>query len=337
VIQLKFNRSAILHNFSIIDGLCRAHGAELMVVTKAACSFLPLVELLAGAGARSVGDSNAACLAPLGGRGLARYLLKTPPSALSGPPVAWDCAFVSHQTLPGDGPVAVMVELGDGKDGVPLEELPSFLDDLAGSGRPVAGVAGCFSCLLGRRPDPESWAVLARAAVQARERCGAAASLVSAGGTVALDDLAGARRAGVTQLRVGEGLLLGWDSARPGPLAECRTDTLALDGEVLDVWDKTLPSPGGGGRDAFGRQPVAAPGGVTRRAVLDLGALAAPAAGLVPLDPGVAVVGQTFDFLVLELRGDARGLAPGDRVSFRPDYAALSQACINPLVGKFLS
>ena len=91
------------------------------------------------------------------------------------------------------------------------------------------------------------------------------------------------------------------------------------------------------GRDAFGRRPAPPPAGPRLRAVLDLGSLAASAENLVPLDAGVKLVGQTFDFLVAELGGESRGLRPGDRVGFRPNYGALSQASLNPYVQKVLS
>lgn len=308
-----------------------------MAVTKAVMSFPPLVSLLADLGLKTLGDSQPANFGQPGLPPLTKCLLKSPPSVF-GPKELWDYALVTHLNLgAGSGGVLAVVEMGDGKDGLGPDQVAPFLRDVKETtGRPVLGLACNFGCLLGRLPDPEAWLLFERLGREVRPLLDGP-GLFSAGGTVALDDLAAGRCRGVNQIRVGEGILLGRDSSGTGTLPGLTQETAILWGEVLEVGDKEFPVPAVRGLDAYGREPAPVPRGRRRRAVLDLGSLAAAAEGLAPLQPGIQVAGQTFDFLVLELSGEARGLVPGDRVGFRPDYGALSQSSLNPFVHKILT
>lgn len=335
MVTLEFVKSEIAGNFQLIQDLAQARSVSLMVVAKAVCSFPPLMAWLAELGMTAMGDSQPANFRQPGLPLVQKALLKSPPSAFEGHE-SWDYAFVTHEKVgAGTSGLVVVIEMGDGKDGILPENAVSFVKGLRRVGnRPILGLACNFSCLLGRRPDAEAWAEFEKVARDVGPLLDG--GLFSAGGTVVLEDLARGQCRGVTQVRVGEGLLLGSDSARTGPMKGFSTRGVVLRGEVIEVSDKDLGGVPLLGKDAFGRTPVPAKPGPRRRAVLDLGSLSGPQAGLQPLAPGVVVVGQTFDFLVVELSGDARDLRPGDRVGFRPDYGVLSQASLNPFVHKVL-
>lgn len=337
MIELEFRAQALEYNFITLKSRCDSRGVELMAVTKAIGSYPPVVEVFSRGGLKLIGDSNPSCLEPLGGTGLRRTLLKTPPSVFQPGRRTWEEAYVSSPwDSPGSGEVVVVLEAGDGKDGVPPEDAPRVLRALETQGCRVVGLGVNFSCLRGLLPTEDLWADLADTVASLRREF-PGLKTVSAGGTVVAEWLDLPVVLPITQLRCGEGILLGRDSSRSGVIRGLRTDTAEIRGEILEVRDKVFsPHIPLQGQDAFGRIPDEKVGKAGRRAVLDLGALAAPAGDLEPLNEGVTILGQTYDFLVVELEGPAVSFRPGQSLRFRPGYGALSQGSLSPFVKKSL-
>ncbi len=339
MVSLSFSSEAIQANTDRLLKTCSSQGLELMAVTKAVCGFPPILKLLVESGLKAIGDSNPENLTSPTLNNVLKALLKSPPSQLkTGGPEAWDYAVISHSDVgQGSGGLLIMIELGDGKDGVAPQDAADFAAVIQrSSGRPIIGAACNFGCLLGRRPDSEALRAFEGACRTLRSQCGEGFSLFSAGGTIILDALEAGICRCINQVRIGEGLLLGYDSSKASAMDGYRQDTVLLRAEILELREKELPLLVNPARDAYGRLAPPPPQGRHLRAVLDAGSLAAPMQGLSPLLPGISIEGQTFDFLVLSLEGQARDLKPGDTVSFAPSYGALSQACLNPYVRKSL-
>jgi predicted amino acid racemase len=85
-------------------------------------------------------------------------------------------------------------------------------------------------------------------------------------------------------------------------------------------------------QDAFGNRPVFDDLGVIRRGVAALGRQDTLIDGLLPLDPGVRVLGGSSDHLLLHVPDPALGV--GSVVRFAVSYGALLQAWTSPYVGK---
>ena len=72
--------------------------------------------------------------------------------------------------------------------------------------------------------------------------------------------------------------------------------------------------------------------GQRHRLLADFGALHTAVRGLTPMDDGLEIVTATGEYAVLDATALASPPRVGDRICFRPDYAALAMALLSPLV-----
>jgi predicted amino acid racemase len=207
--------------------------------------------------------------------------------------------------------IVVMIDTGDGREGVAPEAAIPFIRDAGRiSGIEVAGVGTNFTCLRGKAPDKENLSVLAGIAGQAAEEIGPNGITVSGGNSSAWNMLRDGRiPPEVNELRMGEALLLGRETAR-GELIEgfCH-DAFAIEAEVIEA----PPSRPGHFIAAVGRQDI------------DEGSL-------FPADSETEIVKASSDHLVLRRGGTAP--AAGETVRFVPGYDSLLRVMTSPYVRK---
>lgn len=212
--------------------------------------------------------------------------------------------------------ILVIVEYGDGRDGVLPEALSEFCrlveknDHLR-----LAGVLGNMGCEGGVPPSPARYQRFL-AAVDSCVQMGVHLDRVSCGNSASIPDLLdGSFPRTVNEVRFGEALLLGSETADGRPIPGGKTDAFKFQAEVLEVADKSLK------------------GSQERRVVIALGRADIGHGQLVPVryeEQEVAFISS--DHLVLIDRG--RRLGPGEIVEFVPTYFALLGGIISEGVEK---
>jgi len=228
--------------------------------------------------------------------------------------------------------VILMVEMGDGREGVLPVELAGLARCVMGlEGVALTGIGTNFACLGGRPPDRAAMKELAALAEAVERDCRIALETVSGGNSA---NLAGFPSAGlhmrVNDLRLGEAILLGRDPISGCPIDGLSTDAFALVGEVIESRRDTA-SPGHDQRSAVAGMPATDSGG--GRSLLALGDQDTDIGGLAMPD-GLTPMGSTSDHLLLRTPGVP--LAVGAEVSFQPDYSALMRAMSAPDVTKII-
>jgi len=133
-------------------------------------------------------------------------------------------------------------------------------------------------------------------------------------------------------MRGGEAFLLGTITNARRTVPGLNPNAFVISGEVLEAKTRPIVAPEATGLDAMNQRPLIGPEGQRHRLLADFGALHTAVRGLSPIDDGLEIVTATGEYTVL----DATNLDPppkvGDRISFRPDYAALAVALLSPLV-----
>lgn len=230
--------------------------------------------------------------------------------------------------------VALAIDIGDRREGVLPEDLDGLFEtaiDLPGI--EVAGLATHVGSFAGVVPTRENVGRLVELVEASEARLDRRLSVVSGGSTNALalaftDDLPER----VTQLRIGEGILLGTDPATGEAIRGLETDAVELVAEVLECKRKPSAPEGERGRDAFGQETALEDRGIRRRAILALGRQDCAIDGLTPVREGVAVVGASSDHTVVDVTDAPGSVEVGDSLAFRPGYAALARAAAAPYV-----
>lgn len=345
--RLEINPAVIEANARLL--VCRLAGAGLglMAVTKAVMGNPEVGQALVRAGIDLLADSRLENLARLRAAGLpARLALIRPPAPIQAEqtvaladlsfntePVAVAALAEAARSRGKVHRVVVLVELGDRRDGVPVESLPRVLDDMAGQkGIEVVGLAANLACLSGTVPDQDNMDRLNELAELAETGLGRPLELISGGSSANLSWLdRGGRPGKINNLRLGESILLGRDPLLRRPIPGLDQTAFRLTAPVIESYEKTGPPPGRTGYSTFGQAPPSDDAEPGRRLVLALGRQDAPPDGLTPLVDG-RIVGATSDHLVMSAPGSP--LRVGDEIAFRPDYAALLQAMTSPFVEK---
>lgn len=137
---------------------------------------------------------------------------------------------------------------------------------------------------------------------------------------------------GFNNLRLGESLLLGRETAYGADLPDLYQDVLTLETEVVEVKEKPSYPIGKIGVNAFGQTVEYVDKGDRVRAIAAIGQQDIDCGGLTPRAPGVEIFGASSDHLLLDVTDASVGL--GDIVRFGVDYSAALRAFTSPYVEK---
>jgi predicted amino acid racemase len=344
--RLEVDLEAVEHNAAHLVGLLAPRGIRVIGVTKAVLGWSPLAEALLRAGVAGLGDSRVENLAALrlGGTEAPLTLIRAPMlsqvdrvvrtadiSLNTEPIVLRSLSEASGRLDVGHG-VVLMVELGDLREGLPVDDVVDAARTVDGlPGITLAGLGTNLACQSGVAPDQTNMDQLSALVDEVEAVTGRTLATVSGGNSASLGWAMSTIDVGrVDELRLGEAILLGVDPLDRQPIDGLRTDAFRLVAEVIEV--KTKPSSPWGSlaQTAFGDRPPTRPGSSTaRRAILALGRQDVDPDGLLP-PAGITVCGASSDHLVVEV-GDI-DVQVGDELAFRPDYSALLRAATSPFV-----
>ncbi|MFN3699835.1 MAG: alanine/ornithine racemase family PLP-dependent enzyme, partial [Dictyoglomus sp.] len=232
--------------------------------------------------------------------------------------------------------IIIMVEMGDIREGIwKKEELDLVIKEaLKMKNLEVYGIGTNFTCFGGVIPTEEKYVDFLEIVDKIIKKYKITFSLVSAGNSSSLPLLfEGKIPKGINHLRVGEGIMLGKETAYRKTIHGARTDTFRLVGEILEIKEKPSIPWGIIGEDAFGHKPSFKAKGVRRRALMNFGRQDIDPEGITPEIEGIEVLGATSDYTLLDL-GENEDLKVGDSIGFALNYSALLQAFTSPFVKK---
>ncbi|MGB9868052.1 MAG: alanine/ornithine racemase family PLP-dependent enzyme [Bacillota bacterium] len=349
--RLEVRLEAVRHNARHVVELCGALGIEVMGVTKGVCAWEPVARCLAEAGVVKLGDSRIRNLQRLrkAAPNIPLYLIRIPmPSEVDQVVAYADGSFHSELTvlrLLSEKAVAagkrhkviLMVDVGDLREGVMPEDVLSAVAQIVGlPGIEFEGLGTNVGCYGGVLPSRENTSILVELAHDITKELGVNVTTISGGNTATLALIErGELPVGITQLRVGEAILLGTDTTGSRQVSGTVQDTMVLKAQVIEVKVKPSVPKGTLGKDAFGRTPVFEDKGPMRRAIVALGRQDCNVEGLVPLDSRIRVLGASSDHLLLDVTAvPEQELGVGSVVEFRPTYGAMLGLMTSPYVEK---
>lgn len=230
--------------------------------------------------------------------------------------------------------VILMIELGDLREGVCIHqalELGRFI--LEQDHIEWLGIGTNLTCYGGVIPTADIMLELTDLKARIENELGHALTIVSGGNSSLLPLLLDHQLPpGINQLRLGEALFFGRETAYGRPIAGMHEDIFTLEAEVIEVKEKPSLPKGTLGKNAFGETPEFRDRGIHTRAIVALGEQDVPVADLSPLNTNIAILGGSSDHLILDVTGC--GIKVGDVLSFRLNYRALLCAMTSGYVGK---
>lgn len=338
-----FNLDALQHNFRVIDGWMRDHGASWTVVTKVLCGYEDALRALEHMGTYSVGDSRLSNLSAIK-RIFSHYegwYLRVPgPSSIEEVVTMADVSLNSEiETITALNEAAarqnkrhhiiIMIELGDLREGILPGSLTKFYESVFNlSNIEVLGIGANLGCLAGVAPSVDQFMqlILYRELLELKFKH--KLPIISAGSSASLPMVLNkqAPRA-INHFRIGESLFLGSDLIHGGVLPDLRDDVMLLRAEIAELKEKGLvPPTETAGIGPFSTDVInndVSPGQRGYRALIGVGQLDTDITGLTPVNENHTIAGASSDITVVNLGNDPGGLKVGDTIEFHMNYAAL--------------
>jgi predicted amino acid racemase len=327
------------HNARTVTALCTRHGIAVTGVTKGVCGHPGVARAMLGGGCVSLGESRMENVARLRAAGVETsfMLLRIPPlsavdEVVTGVDVSLNSELAVLRGLSDAAErrvrihdVIVMVDLGDLREGVWPDDLVPFVRELlALPGVRLAGLGANLTCYGGVVPTEVNMGRLVRCAEEVEQAFGLRLRWLSGGNSSALPLIASGRMpARVNHVRIGEAILLGRETIHRTAWPGTFQDAFRLCAEVIEEKVKPSVPIGERAQDAFGHRPEFPERGEVERALVNVGREDVPVEGLVPLDPRLAILGASSDYLIVDVTGAAGQVRVGDEITFAPNYAAL--------------
>lgn len=347
--SITIDLAIIEQNARTVTTTCARHGVTVFGVTKGTCGMPHVARAMLRGGVIGIAESRFENIMRLRQSGIdcPVLLLRSPPPSLVDDTVtladislnselsvieALSAAAVGRSRV---HDVILMVDLGDLREGIWPDDLMSTVARLVElEGVRLVGIGTNLTCFGAVLPSVRNMGDLASYAEKVTAEFGVSLTYVSGGNSSSLPFLlSGQMPPGVNNLRIGEAILQGGrDTFFDEPWEELDRRAFTLTGSLVEVKVKPSVPIGETGVDAFGGHPVFEDRGPRLRGILNIGREDVATDALIPLTPGVEVLGASSDHLILDVTEAAPGV--GDEVSFRVGYAALLAAMTSEYVEK---
>ena len=337
--RLVVNLSVIRHNAEVLYDFLKSRGISVFAITKGATSHPEVVKAVSSSGISHIGDSrilNIKKVKPIFPH-LQYVLLRLPMiSELKEIVDLVDLSLNSElEVIKKLGEIAyirrkkhkiiLMVDVGDRREGIlPEDLLPSVKEIKDIKGIKIVGIGANFACFGGVLPDKKNLTLLGELSSDVENILGYKLEFISGGSTSSLYLVEkGIMPNKINNLRIGTGILLGYDDVRNIDLKNTKKNAFLLEAQIIELKRKpSLPS-GEIGRDAFGNIPHFDDKGIRKRAILGIGKQDVIFSALHPIDPEIEIVGGSSDHMIVDVTDSLHNYKVGDIISFRPDYPAV--------------
>ena len=346
--RIEIDLKKVEHNTSTLVKLCRSTGIDVAGVTKATCGDPRVARAMLQGGVALLADSRVENLRRIRKARVTAdlLLLRSPQPSMAREVARWSNMSLNSELstiqalgreardLGVEHGVILMVDMGDRREGV----MPEMLSDLVRhtldvDGVKLEGIGTNLACYGGVVPNREKMDRLMDLVRKVEQEADVTVNIVSAGNSANIPlQMEIGHPEGVTQLRLGESILLGLETINRGPIPGTHQDAFTVVGELVEVGRKPSLPEGTISQDAFGNTPKIEDRGEITEGILALGRQDVEPGSLTPGDPGVVILGASSDHLILDMGVD--GWSVGAEVRLIPGYGSLLRAMMSAYVAK---
>ncbi|HHX79735.1 MAG TPA: alanine/ornithine racemase family PLP-dependent enzyme [Acholeplasmataceae bacterium] len=343
--QIKINLKKIKENAKRILDLCQQSGIEsVFLVTKVLAGDKRIINEIAGLGFTHLADSRIENLKIYSDLNLPKVLLRLPmiseiEAVIKYANLSLNSEIEVIRLLNAEAKkqnkiheIILMFDLGDLREGIFYQDeyLKTVAEILNLSNLRLTGIGTNLTCYGGIIPTKENLSELIKIKKEIETRFQIELSLISGGNSSSLHLLPNLPP-GINNLRIGEALFLGRETAYGKNLPGMHPDCFELVAELIEV--KTKPSYPLGimGMDSFGNVPKIEDRGLMKRGILAIGKQDVALEDLMPLDENVEILGGSSDHLLVQLNGN---FLPGDKLRFAVNYPGLLRLMTSKYVKK---
>lgn len=347
--QLEINLNKLNHNASILAKKCSEKGIEAAAVTKVYCAFPQIVKALSGSGIKYLADSRIENLKKLEDINLPKILLRIPmiseiKDLLKYVDISLNSEIETIKKINEEAKkigkkhkIAIMADLGDLREGYfNEEELFEVVSQvLKLENIEFVGLGTNLTCYGAVIPSKDNLGRLVNLSKDIENRFNIKLSFVSGGNSSSLHLMdKNEMPNGITNLRLGEAIALGKETAYGGNIENTYQDAFKLLCEIVELKEKPSIPIGEIGVDAFGNKPYYEDKGIRKRAIIGIGKQDINIEGIKPIDSKIDILGASSDHLILDVTESDNNYKVGDIVEFSLEYGGLMAASTSEYVHK---
>ncbi|MCF7925239.1 MAG: alanine/ornithine racemase family PLP-dependent enzyme [Candidatus Izimaplasma sp.] len=324
------------HNAQRLIDIAHSHNHSIMAVTKVFCADQKLIDVYNELNIDYLADSRI--------KNLVKMTTDHPKVLLRIPMISEIDVMVSHVEMSLNSEletikkinqsakrqdtnhkIILMIDLGDLREGIFNEnELINTVQEIMTLEHiTLEGVGTNLTCYGGIIPSQETLEKLVSIKVKIEALTAKALKIISGGNSSNLTLLMnGEIPQGINNIRLGESIVLGRESAYGNHLENTYDDVFTFEAEVIESKIKPSVPIGQIGMDAFGNTPEFEDKGIIRRVILGVGRQDVDHEELIPLDT-VEVIGSSSDHIIVDVSHSPQTYRVGDTMKFKLTYGSI--------------
>lgn len=349
--RLVINIKSIGDNVKIIVEMAKKENINIAGVTKVFCGNKDIAKAYVEGGVKYLADSRIENLKKLKELNLPKIMLRLPMisevrkviqySDISlnselDTIVALSKAAIELEKVHG---VILMVDLGDLREGFfHDEDLYKVVESIIElKGIKLMGIGTNLTCYGGIIPNETILERLNIIKDNIRQKYSLELDVVSGGNSSTIHLLGKGKLHGINNLRIGEALVLGKETAYGEQIHGTKKDAFILQAEIIEIKEKPSIPIGDIGMDAFGNIPTFVDRGVRKRIICAIGKQDVNFEDIFPRDKDLIILGGSSDHLILDGSDSHINYRTGDIIEFNLDYGSLLATMTSSYVKKVLN
>lgn len=347
--RIEIDIKKIRHNTETLVKKCSNSNIKIAGVTKVFCADPVVAKAYVDGGVSAIADSRIQNLKKLKDINIEKWLLRLPAKSKIDEIIEYSdvslnseievIELLSNKAIEKNKihQIIIMVDLGDLREGIfDREELFDIVNKIKNfKGIKIKGIGTNLTCYGGIIPKKDNLSELVKIKQGIEKIIDYKVETISGGNSSSLYLLdKGELPKGINQLRLGETLVLGRETAYGKPIENTYDDAFILKTEIIEIKTKPSVPIGEIGMDAFGNKPVFEDKGNMKRCICAIGRQDIDIDGLIPIDSNIIVIGASSDHLILDITKVKKDLKLGDIIDFKLTYGGILSATTSPYVIK---
>ncbi|MCL2704010.1 MAG: alanine/ornithine racemase family PLP-dependent enzyme [Defluviitaleaceae bacterium] len=331
------NTAKLAENINIIQKICAENNISFCAVTKSFCAAPGMTGVYYKAGVRDFADTRLPNLRKINYPGVTKWLLRLPmlseaEEVVETADISLNSETATVEALSGHAvklgrkhKIILMVDVGDLREGV----LPGDAVNIAGEmlklpGIELHGIGVNYNCFGGVIPTLESLNIITGVVKEITGKYGVNINVISGGNSGSMHLLTSRTMPEeITNLRLGEVVFFGRETSYQQLIPHMHEDIFRLDAQIIELKKKPSMPVGEIGLNAFGEEVVFCDRGDMLRAIVACGRQDVDIGKIKPLEPGVEILGQSSDHMILNVTDADKPYKVGGVISFSIAYGAL--------------
>lgn len=335
-------------NTKIVAKMCAEKNVDIMGVTKVFCAAPEIAEAEMKGGIKYLADSRIENLMKLKELDLPKVLLRLPMISQVDEVVQYadislnselktiEALNIAAMAKKKIHRIILMVDLGDLREGI----LPETFDEtvqaiLKMDNIMLHGIGVNLTCYGGVIPNEDNLGRLSEFSKHVKDEYKHHLEMVSGGNSSSFYLVPQGRLPeGINNLRMGEILVLGRETAYGELVEGMYDDAFIFEAEIIELKEKDSVPTGEIGMDAFGNKPTFVDKGKRMRAILAAGVQDVKADQLIPLDEDIDYFGSSSDHMMWDVTDSKMNYQVGDIVKFKLEYGSILSLFTSEYIAK---